>query len=358
MCELHTRIDHLKAEAFAAQLLNTFNQGGINLMISVGHRTGLFDVMKELPPASCEEIAKKAELQERYVREWLHAMVTGSIIHFDPVNRTYKLPPEHAAFLTREAGADNIAVFAQYFAVLGQVEDKIIACFKDGGGVPYDEFTRFHEVMAEDSGQTVLHTLLDQTLPMVPGIQEKLQKGITVLDVGCGSGKALNLMAGTFPESRFTGMDLCEEPLEEARREAERRGLKNVRFEQKDLTHYRHDTQYDFITAFDAIHDQARPDQVLNSIYLALKPGGKFLMQDIDGSSHVENNMNHPLSALLYTISCMHCMTVSLAQNGMGLGTMWGEEKAKEMLKDAGFRDIKVRRMPHDVMNCYYILSK
>jgi 2-polyprenyl-3-methyl-5-hydroxy-6-metoxy-1,4-benzoquinol methylase len=358
MCELHARIDHLKAEAFAGQLLHSFNQGGINLMISVGHRTGLFDVLKDLPPASSQEISHKAGLQERYVREWLHAMVSGNIIHFDPEDRTYKLPPEHAAFLTREAGADNIAVFAQYFAVLGQVEDKIISCFRNGGGVPYDEFARFHEVMAEDSGQTILHTLLDQTLPLVSGIEEKLQKGISVLDVGCGSGKALNLMARTFPGSQFTGMDLCAEPLEKAREEAEKMGLKNVRFEQKDLTHYRHTTQYDFITAFDAIHDQARPDLVLNAIYLALKPDGKFLMQDIDGSSYVENNRDHPLNALLYTISCMHCMTLSLAQNGMGLGTMWGEEKAKEMLKDAGFKDIRVERLPHDVMNCYYILSK
>jgi len=358
MCDLHSSINLSKEEAFAGQLLNMFNLGGVNLMVSIGHRTGLFDTLGGMPPANSEEIAVKAGLHERYVREWLNAMVAGQIIAFDASTGHYHLPAHHAAFLTREAGADNIAVFAQYFAVLGQVEDQIISCFRKGGGVPYHEFRRFHEVMAEDSGQTVLNTLIDTTLPLVPGILEKLRKGIKVLDVGCGSGRALNLMAETFPESRFWGMDLCTEPLETAREKAGRLGLTNVFFEQRDLTNYRHRQEYDFITAFDAIHDQARPDHVLKAIYKALKPGGYFLMQDIAGSSHVENNLDHPLSALLYTISCMHCMTVSLAQNGMGLGTLWGEEKAREMLTQAGFRKIRVKRLPHDIMNCYYVVGK
>lgn len=128
-----------------------------------------------------------------------------------------------------------------------------------------------------------------------------------MLDVGCGSGRALNLMAKNFPESRFTGYDLSEEAILTGRSQAERSGLGNVRFEQEDLTTFEMPKQYDLITAFDAIHDQARPDKVLAAIAKALKPDGTFLMQDIAASSHKHKNCDHPAGPFLYTISCMHC---------------------------------------------------
>jgi 2-polyprenyl-3-methyl-5-hydroxy-6-metoxy-1,4-benzoquinol methylase len=115
---------------------------------------------------------------------------------------------------------------------------------------------------------------------------------------------------------------------------------------------------YDLITAFDAIHDQAKPAAMLKSIERALRPDGRFLAQDISGSSLLEKNYEHPVSPFLYTISYMHCMTVSLANNGAGLGTMWGEETALEMLQDAGFSEVAVSRLDHDFMNVYYVSSK
>lgn len=345
-------------EEFAEHLLDIFNKGTLALMISVGHRTGLFDVMKNLPPSTSEEIAGTSGLNERYVREWLGAMTTAGILAIDPEEKRFELPAEHAAFLTRDAGADNIGVFMQYVSVLGEVESRIVECFKNGGGVPYEEYSRFHQVMAEDSGQSVLSSLTESILPMVPGITEKLEHGIDVLDIGCGSGRALNLMARNFPNSRFTGYDLCPEPIETARAEAGKNGLTNVSFEQKDLTDFEPDRQFDFITAFDAIHDQARPDNVLSGISKALKDSGTFLMQDIDASSDVAQNLGHPIGTALYTISCMHCMTVSLAQDGMGLGAMWGVEKARNLLTNAGFSEIKINRLDHDVQNCYFIIQK
>jgi 2-polyprenyl-3-methyl-5-hydroxy-6-metoxy-1,4-benzoquinol methylase len=135
-------------------------------------------------------------------------------------------------------------------------------------------------------------------------------------------------------------------------------GLTNVDFEQKDITLVNEHNTYDLITAFDAIHDQAKPDVVLAVIAKALRPEGTFLMQDIAASSDLHNNIDHPVGPLLYTISCMHCMTVSLAQNGMGLGTMWGEEKAREMLSDAGFSHIETKKLAHDFQNIYYIITK
>lgn len=359
MCDV--QIDTKSAEAFADKLIETLNKGASNLMISIGHRTGLFDTMSQMQPATSEEIAEQAGLNERYVREWLGAMTVGGIVQCDPETNLYSLPREHAAFLTRAAGADNIAVFSQYFAVLGSVEDQVVECFKNGGGVPYSEFKRFHEVMAEDSGQSVLSSLNEAILPLIPGVTERLQQGIEVLDVGCGSGRALNLMARTYPNSRFVGYDLSEEAISVARREAKEQGSGNVQFEVRDLSTFDDDAseaRFDFITALDAIHDQARPDRVLAGIHKALKPDGVFLMQDIAGSSHVHNNHDHPIGALLYTISCMHCMTVSLAQNGMGLGAMWGKEKALEMLDAAGFGYVDVKQLDHDFQNYYYIVSK
>ncbi len=138
------------------RLVEVLNAGALALMISIGHRTGLFDAMATMPPASSVEIADEATMHERYVREWLGAMVTADVVDYDPASRTYRLPPEHAAHLSRAAEPANLAVFAQYISLLGSVEDEIVSCFKDGGGVPYSRFVRFREVMAEDSGQTVL----------------------------------------------------------------------------------------------------------------------------------------------------------------------------------------------------------
>ena len=249
-----------------------------------------------------------------------------------------------------------LPISAQFIPLLGSVEDRIVACFREGGGVPYSAYPRFHEVMAEDSGQTVVAALFDHILPLVPGLRERLEAGIDALDVGCGSGRAINLMAREFPSSRFTGYDFSEEGITRARAGAE--GLSNVRFEVKDAAKLDEAESYDLVTTFDAVHDQADPAAVLEGIRRALRPDGVYLMQDIAGSSHLHNNMDHPMGPLLYTISTMHCATVSLAQGGAGLGTMWGEEKAREMLAEAGFTNVEVEQLPHDFGNSYFIVTR
>ena len=353
-----SELDQARSEAFAERMLGVVNDAAIALMTSIGHRTGLFDAMAGLPPSNSAQIATASELNERYVREWLAAMVVGGVVEHDPENGTYRLPPEHTAWLTRTAPPDNIAVAAQFVPVLASVEDWIVECFRKGGGVPYSAYERFHEVMAEDSGQTVVAALTDSILPLVPGLTERLAAGIDVLDVGCGSGRALNLMARRFPNSRFVGYDFSEEAIARAREEAAEHDASNVHFEVKDAAALGEKERYDLVTTFDAVHDQARPAAVLRGIAEALKSDGVYLMQDIAGSSHLQNNMDHPLGPFLYTISTMHCMTVSLAQGGEGLGTMWGEEKALEMLEEAGFGEVEVKQLPHDFQNSYYVARK
>jgi ubiquinone/menaquinone biosynthesis C-methylase UbiE len=360
--EKYTDFDSARAENFAGSLIDTLNKTALSFMISIGHRSGLFDAMSQMDYATSNEIATRAKLNERYVREWLGAMVTGGIVGYSAESKTFKLPAEHAAFLTRKAGADNISVFMQYAAVMGEVEDDILKCFQEGGGVPYSKFHRFHEVMAEDSGQSVLSSLESHILPLVPGLVEKMQTGIKVLDVGCGSGRIINKLASLFPKSHFTGMDLSVEAIERAKKEAKALALSNVEFIVKDLSDFNETApveKYDFITTFDAIHDQGKPLNVLKGVYRALKKNdGIYLMQDISGTSHLEEDKNHPIGTFLYTISCMHCMTVSLAQHGEGLGAMWGEEKTKEYLSKAGFTSVQANKLAHDIQNNWYVVKK
>jgi 2-polyprenyl-3-methyl-5-hydroxy-6-metoxy-1,4-benzoquinol methylase len=351
--------DLARAEAFAERLVRTLNEAALCLMVSVGHRTGLFDVLGELPPSTSEEIARAAGLSERYVREWLGALVTARVVEHDPGTGRYVLPREHAAWLCRKAQADNFAVFAQYIPVLGSVESDIVECFRNGGGVAYERYARFHEVMAEDSGQSVLSSLFGHILPLVPGLVERLEGGLRVLDAGCGQGRALIRLAQRFPRSTFVGCDLSAEAIETARHGAESEGLTNVRFEVRDLRDFDRTAEpeaYDFVTTFDAVHDQPAPAALLRGIRRTLRHGGVYLMQDIHASSHLHENLEHPMGTLLYTVSCMHCMTVSLAQDGDGLGTMWGRQKAERMLREAGFSRIEVHRLAHDIQNDYWVI--
>src|SRR5690606_9528152 len=213
------------------------------------------------------------------------------------------LPPEHAAALTRAAGPDNLAEMAQTISVLGQVESALVDKFRTGGGVGYDAFERFHDLMAESSRTTLEGTLLARTLPLVPGLVERLESGIDVLDVGCGQGVAIRMMAGRFPRSRFTGIDVGGDAIARAREEADRAGLGNARFAARDAATLAEREAFDFITAFDAIHDQASPRRVLRGIREALRPRGVFLMVDIAASSHLEGNLVNPLAPFLFSIS-------------------------------------------------------
>jgi len=353
-----SNLDQAKAEAFAEKMLGVMTGGSLSLMLSVGHRTGLLDKMADLPPASSEEIAKAAGLNERYVREWLGGVTAGGVVHYDPATKRYRLPPEHSMFLTRAAGPDNFAFLMQYIAVLGDVEGKIVDCFKNGGGIPYDDFPRFVEVQREETARVYDLALVDGILPVVQGITEKLDTGIDVADIGCGGGRAVNVMAKAFPNSRFTGFDLLEESVALASAEAKEWGLANANFEVRNVTDLGEIEAFDFITAFDAIHDQAQPRKVLANIAHALRPDGIFLLADIAASSDVAKNIDNPWAPLFYTWSTFHCMTVSLAYDGEGLGTCWGEELAKELLAEAGFGLVETTQVEGDPINIYYICRK
>jgi ubiquinone/menaquinone biosynthesis C-methylase UbiE len=351
-------IDQAKAEAFAGQVVGTLNGAFTGLMISVGQRTGLFDTMAGMQPASSADIAKAAGLDERYVREWLGNMTVARFVEHDAAKGTYYFPPEHAASLTHAAGPGNMATMAEFIAQMGKVEDDVVASFKNGGGVPYSKFDKFQELMRQESAQVYDATLVDVTLPLVDGLIDRLKSGIDVADVGCGAGHAINVMAKAFPNSRFTGYDFSQEGIGLGRAEAKSWGLKNAAFEEKDAAKLDGNAKFDLITVFDAIHDQAQPRKVLKGIADSLKPGGVFLCADIAGTSDHAGNMEHPLAPTLYAISTFHCMTVSLALGGEGLGTMWGQQQARKLFKDAGFTSVEEKMVEGDILNVYYICRK
>ncbi len=340
-------------DAFAEKVVEYATGGAIAMMISIGHRTGLFDALSELPSATSEELALAAGLNERYVREWLGAMVTGGIVDYDPGLAKYALPEEHAGALTRAAAPNNIAVMTQFISVLGSVEDDIVECFHNGGGVPYEGYKRFHPVMADESEQTVASALEEYILPLAPGLRERLVEGIDVIDFGCGSGRAIIHLARLFPKSTFLGIDLSEDAIKAARESAV--DIPNVRFEVQDAASFDRPAAFDLVTAFDIVHDQAQPDVVLRRMRGCLKPHGVLLMQDIKMRTPLELNRDNPLAPFIYTISCMHCMSVSLAQNGLGLGAAWGRELAEQMLGEAGFEEVITHELEHDPMNYFFV---
>jgi 2-polyprenyl-3-methyl-5-hydroxy-6-metoxy-1,4-benzoquinol methylase len=355
---MSTELNQERVQEYGGKMLEILNHGALSLQISIGHRTGLFDCMSTLGPSTSAQIAKAAGLNERYVREWLGTMATSRMVQFDAEKSTYLLPPELAPHVTRAGGPGNMAMLTQYFAEFGKIEDQLLGCFKNGGGVPYSAYTRFQAVQREETAQLYDLALVGGVLPMVEGLTAKLEAGADVLDVGCGGGHAINVMAQAFPRSRFVGYDISDEGIAAGRAEAAQMGLKNARFEVRDAASLEGPPSFDFVLAWDTIHDQAKPDRVLRGIHQSVKPGGDFLMVDIAASSHLAHNMEHPLAPALYTVSTFHCMTVSLAHGGPGLGACWGEEKALEMLAAAGFSAPTVKKMEGDLLNNYYVCKR
>ena len=352
-------LDSQKAEAFGGRLLSALNNGAFCLMASIGHRTELFDAMRDQPSMASDEIAVRAGLNERYVREWLGAMVTAGVVDVDPATLRFSLPPEHAAFLTRAAAADNIAVFAQYIALLGDVEGDIVECFKHGGGVPYQRFTRFHDGRRQRPVRLVVTRVAHPAA--CPGPDRATGSRNPDARRRMRSGPNHNPARRAVSEQPLVGMDLSQDAITAARNEASVKGLENIEFVAIDLSDFHEKAEsesFAFIATFDAVHDQAAPLNVLKGIRRALRGDGVYLMQDIKGSSHVHNNIVHPLGTFLYTVSCMHCMTVSLAQGGEGLGAMWGEEKTREYLERAGFRVVEKHELAHDIQNNWYVVRK
>lgn len=356
--EERAELDQARFEAFGDRMVGMLNASCTALLASIGHQAGLFDALAATGPVTSEGLAERARLNERYVREWLGGMTVAGILDHDAVGSTYTLPAEHAGWLTSEAGPNNMARTLQFIPMLAQVEQEIVQCFREGGGLSYGHYPRFHALMDGDSRAFVDAALVDAVLPLVDGLDARLRAGIDVADVGCGSGHAINVLAQEYAASRFVGYDFSEEAIERANTEARSLGLTNARFELCDAATLDRRDAFDLVLAMDAVHDQAHPGQVLEAIGRATRRDGTFLMIDIKAHSKVEDNTENPLAPTLYTLSTMHCMTVSLGLDGDGLGTVWGRELATSMLHDAGFGDVRICELEQDPFNDFYVCRK
>lgn len=350
-------LDESLVEEFAEQLFGFYTGGMLTYLVDIGHRTGLFGAATGAPATSAE-LADRAGLHERYVREWLGAMVTGGVVDYDPEAGMYHLPAERAACLTG-GGANNLAPFALLNTHLAKHVGAVTRAFREGGGVPYEEFRpEFTDVMDGLNRGGLDEALLSQWLDLAPGVRERLTTGARVADVGCGTGHAVVLLAQAFPASTFVGYDIAEDAIARARREASEAGVDNARFEVRDAATLTVDEPFDIVFVFDAIHDQVAPAQVLRNIHDMLSAEGRFLAFEPHASSNLEDNVAHPLAPFLYSISTLHCLTISLAHDGAGLGTVWGEQKATQMLLDAGFSEVDVRDVPNEPVNALYVARR
>lgn len=347
--------DPAKAEAFGGQIMGILGGGLLSLMVDVGHRTGLLAAAAG-GWATSEQLAASAGLTERYVREWLSAMTAAGIVEYDERAGTFRLPPEHAAVLVSPTGVAPLAVTT---TILARHVPQVVQAFREGGGVPYAAFGPDFIDAWDAVGRGVFDTMLtSEYLPLAPGLADMLAAGVQVADIACGTGHALIVLAREFPASTFTGYDLDEHAIARARAEATGAGLENVTFEVADVARLAVPDRFDVVFVFDAIHDQVQPDVVLARIADALVPGGLLFMREPHAADTLASNLASPMASILYSVSTMHCMTVSLAHGGAGIGTAFGEQLARRMLSDAGFGEPEVRPAPGSPLDAVYITRK
>lgn len=354
---------------FSKLITDVLNYSALNLAIAIGYRTGLFDIMDTFDtPRSIRVIADKAKLSPRYIKEWLGAMVSGKIVEISRAGEgedQYYLPKSHGNVITRRAGNLNLGVYTQEIPLLTSCAmEAVLEAFTTGDGVAYNHYPEFQTFMSQLADAKHRQVLVDKFLPSVDDgrLIARLQSGIRVCDLGCAEGMALVLMAKAFPHSRFVGIDISQEAIGAAQNTASRQQLDNLEFVLLDAATLKDNREFkdtfDYVTAFDAVHDQTRPLEVLQGIHHILAPGGMFSMVDIAARSNLADNLDHPMGPFLYTVSLMHCMPVGLVDGGSGLGMMWGREKAVQMLKEAGFENVQVHPIPEDPFNLHFLSCK
>ncbi len=340
-------MDREAVREFVLRFMDMVSGAAVLGIIGVGDRTGLFRQLAGQGPLTVEDIAVRTGLQERYLREALASLAAARMVRFDAETKTYELPEEHAVVLADERSPYFLAGWTQMIPALLNAVPGVARAFQHGGGVPYADFGEDMVAGIDRSNSPGTRILLARKwLPAMSDAVPRLERGMRVADVGCGSGTAALTMARAYPNSRVTGYDNDARSIARARAAAEREGLGNVAFEQVSAEALPVAVPFGLITCFDVVHDMVNPRAVLRRIRQALAPDGAFLMVEPAAGDTLEENLN-PHGALLYAMSTLHCMTVSLAHGGEGLGSAWGPRRAEELCRAAGFTQF--RRL--DVMN-------
>ena len=349
-------IDEAKQRAFVRKALGDISSTTAVIMAMIGDRLGLFKALGESSPTDSQELASRAGVNERYAREWLGGMAAAGYLEYDPESLRFTLPPEHAMVLAQEGGPKFLA--SAYQVLLGMLEpfDQLLEAFQNGGGVHQSAYgDNLWNGLERFSGGWFENLLMPEWMPAMPGVQAKLEVGASVADVGCGRGRAMIKLAQNFPNSTFTGFDVFPPTIAQAIANAQAAGVADqVSFQELDVTQGL-PQQYDIITTFDVVHDAANPLGLLQSIRQSLNPGGYYVLLDINCSENMEDNLS-PLGTMFHGFSLLYCMTTSLANDGVGLGTLGlHPAKVEELCAQAGFSSVNLLPLQNPFHNIYEI---
>ena len=351
-----TGFDEARAEAFAGTVLTNFGAAFTGLLTAIGDKLGLFKDLATLGPATSQQLAKRAHIDERYAREWLAQMQAVGYLDYDSATGSFSLPAEHVAVLAEEHGPVFFGGAHQMLLGLGDAVPLLIDAFRNGGGVPQSAYgDDWWDGMARFTSAWFENLLLPVWIPAMPDVQAKLEAGCRVADIGCGTGLALVRMAQAFPRATFVGYDLYAPWIERARVLAKEEGVDDrVSFEVRDCSN-RLPERFDVITTFDVIHDAIDPKGILRTIRQGLTDDGIYVCLDINCSDRVENNAG-PLGTTLYGFSVLYCMTTSLAHNGAGLGTCgFHPQLVEEYCKETGFSNVRQLPLENPFNNVYEV---
>jgi SAM-dependent methyltransferase len=330
-------LDLEKAKQVAQTVIADVGSVVHGAMCYIGDRTGIFKAMAGAGPLTVEQLATRTGLSARYVREWLGAMATARYVEYDTGRNTYLLTPEYAAALADEDSPFFIGGYFQMAQAAVTVAPKVAEAFKTGKGVTQEEYpVSFFEAAERNSRTRYLHKLLRKWIPAMPQVVERLNCGGIAADVGCGGGRAAIMIAQAFPKARLFGYDIHAESIERARRNAALEGVADrISFDTLDGAELPA-AKFDFVSTFDVVHDAIDPLGLMSAIRRSLKDDGTYLVQEVNVSDKVEENMK-PLGKMVYSVSTLYCMTTSLAHGGAGIGTAMGESKAQDLAAAAGF---------------------
>ena len=326
-----------------ARMFDELSAGYGGVMISIGHKLGLYRAMAGAGPVSADEVAKRAGCAPRYVQEWLNAQVAGRCVDYDAATRTYKLTDEQAAILADESSPYFLPNAWQVVASLWADEDKALHAFRTGEGIAWgDHDERLHCGSAAFFRNGYAANLVQHWLPALDGVVARLEAGASVADIGCGYGDSTILMAEAFPNSRFVGFDTHGPSIEVARRSAAARGVDGrVTFDDRDAVD-RPDECFDLICLFDCLHDMGRPLDAARAALAALKPGGTVMLVEPFASDRVEDNVGS-VGRIYYSASTSLCCAHAISEQGTHvLGAQAGRSKLEALLGEAGFGSIRL----------------
>ena len=313
-------------------------------MCFIGDRLGLFKAMDGAGPMTIDALAAKTGLNNRYLREWLNSMAAAQYLEYDPAAASYLLTPEFAAALADENSPYFVGSYFATVQAATSVAPKVAEAFRTGKGVTQAEYPPlFYEAAERNSFPRYQYKLARKWIPAMPQAVERLNAGGSLADVGCGGGRAAIRLAKAFPKAKVFGFDLHAESIERARRNAQTAGVADrASFEVANGAALPA-ASFDVVTTFDVVHDSVDPVGLMTSIRKSLKPGGTYLVQEINIGPRLEDNIR-TLGKMVYSVSTLYCMTTSLAHGGAGIGAAMGEPKARELATAAGFTHF--RRLP------------